>query len=188
MTRHQWSWAHNNGTRPHISPQYHGESNREIFVLLSTTILLNVINSRQCISPPTPPSLYEEKEITLAQLEAETLVHFLTDKLNLVEIETGMIFQLRRHLFPTSLCTGGGCCGTLKQSHIYSKTRCVMSYWQPTSFKVIVLKKYSKMRRHGRNGGERHQIASSLWTRYLALNSLRLPSKKWQLETPLSKP
>lgn len=61
----------------------------EIFTLLSTTILLNVIDSRQYDNPPIALSQREEEEIALAQSEAQILVHFLTDKLHLVDEETG---------------------------------------------------------------------------------------------------
>jgi hypothetical protein len=60
-----------------------------IFAMLSTTILLHVIDNRQYANPPVPLSPGEEEEIKLAQLEAQQLVRFLADKIHLVEYETG---------------------------------------------------------------------------------------------------
>jgi hypothetical protein len=61
----------------------------EIFAMLSTTMLLRVIDYRCYVNPPIPLSPREEEEIALAQLEAQLLVRFLTDKIYLVEEETG---------------------------------------------------------------------------------------------------
>lgn len=61
----------------------------KLFSLLSTTILLNVIDSRQYANSPIHVFPREEGEITSAQLDAQMLVHSLTEKLSLVEDETG---------------------------------------------------------------------------------------------------
>jgi hypothetical protein len=60
----------------------------EIFAMLSTAILLRVIDYRRYGNPAIALSEREEKEITSAQTEAKSLVRFLTDKINLVD-ETG---------------------------------------------------------------------------------------------------
>jgi hypothetical protein len=61
----------------------------EIFAMLSTTMLLRVIDFRQYVYLPISLSPREEEEITLAQSEAQTLVRFLTKKITLVEDQTG---------------------------------------------------------------------------------------------------
>lgn len=61
----------------------------EIFAMVSTTTLLHVIDYRRYVDPPFPLSSREEEEMAMAQLEAQNLVRFLTDKINLVDDETG---------------------------------------------------------------------------------------------------
>lgn len=75
--------------RGHVSVLDTMDGLTEIFSLLSMTILLNVIDSRHYVNPSLPLSPREEEEIILAQSEAQILVHSLTDKLSLVEDETG---------------------------------------------------------------------------------------------------
>jgi hypothetical protein len=59
----------------------------KIFVLLSMTLLLNVIDSQQYNDAPITCSLHEEEEIKLAQSEVQMLVRFLTGTLQLVDTE-----------------------------------------------------------------------------------------------------
>ena len=57
----------------------------QIFAMLSTTIMLHVIDSRQFANPPTPLSSHEKKKISETQRKAQYLVCFLIDKITLVE-------------------------------------------------------------------------------------------------------
>jgi hypothetical protein len=61
----------------------------QIFAMLSTTIMLHVIDSRQFADPQIPLSLREEREISKTQMEAQSLVRFLADKITLVKDDTG---------------------------------------------------------------------------------------------------
>jgi hypothetical protein len=78
----------------------------EVFALLSTTLLLNVIDSRQYIKGSAPLSLREEEETRLAQLEAGMLVEFLSEKINLVEDGTSEPVLLENAFF-SYLCLQG---------------------------------------------------------------------------------
>ncbi|KAF8222029.1 hypothetical protein L208DRAFT_1382035 [Tricholoma matsutake] len=75
----------------------------DIFVLISTTLLLNVIDYRQYVDTSAPPSVCEEEEIRLAQWEAWILVVFLGQTINIVKegttepvlVEKALFFYLR---------------------------------------------------------------------------------------------
>lgn len=67
----------------------------EIFALLSTTLLLNVIDCHQYIKISIPLSLHEQEEIKLAQLEAQMLVEFLSQNTNFVEDGTSKLVSVQ---------------------------------------------------------------------------------------------
>jgi hypothetical protein len=73
----------------HVSTPNTMDGLTEIFAMVSTTILLRIIDRHNYATPRILLSTREEEEITLAQSEAQTLVRFLTNKVDLVEDETG---------------------------------------------------------------------------------------------------
>jgi hypothetical protein len=71
----------------------------DIFGLLSTTFLLNVIDSRQYPEKFTPLSPREKEEIRLAQLDACTLIQFLDDVVDLVDLRSGEAVSAKKAFF-----------------------------------------------------------------------------------------
>ena len=83
----------------HVPPLDTTDGITELFALLSTTLLLNVVDSRQYLKASTPPSLREEEEIRLAQREAWMLVEFLGETIDLVEEGTGQPISVENAFF-----------------------------------------------------------------------------------------
>lgn len=71
----------------------------DIFVLISITLLLNVIDYRQYANTSAPPSVREEEEIRLAQREAWILVVFLAETIDLVKKGTTEPVSVENALF-----------------------------------------------------------------------------------------
>jgi hypothetical protein len=78
----------------------------DLFALLTTTLVLNIIDYRQYgeLETSTPISQREEKEIELAQSDAWMLVEFLSGRIDLVEdgsepisVEKAFVLYLSRH-------------------------------------------------------------------------------------------
>lgn len=66
----------------------------EIFALLTTTLLLNIIDTQQYGSLSAPISIREKEEISLAQEDALILVVFLSKRIDLVENKTNEPFSV----------------------------------------------------------------------------------------------